>query len=133
MPETRAGESAPAVSSASAPSTPPKAAAAKSDAKAAPAAVAAPAKSDASVKTAAAPAESFVVQLAAFSDDKGANALAAKLKRAGHAAYVEPIQQANKVTMWRVRVGGFPTREAAAAAAAQLKTEGHAGLIMPAR
>ncbi len=59
---------------------------------------------------AAAPArEGFVVQLAAYADDKGANAFAARLKKVGHAAYVEPVET-SRGTLWRVRVGGFATR-----------------------
>jgi membrane protein required for colicin V production len=46
------------------------------------------------------------VQLAAFSDDKGANALAGRLKRAGYAAYTEPVKT-SKGTLWRVRVGPY--------------------------
>ena len=48
----------------------------------------------------------FVVQLAAFADDKGANALANKLKKSGYAAYVEPVNT-SRGTLWRVRVGGY--------------------------
>ena len=74
------------------------------------------------------PKDGFVVQLAAFSDDKGANSLAGRLKRAGHAAYVEPVQTSHG-TLWRVRVGGFATRAEADAARARLKDEGHAGIV----
>ena len=79
------------------------------------------AKADAAAKAAAAPAtaepprEGFVVQLAAFSDDKGANALANKLKLAGHPAYTETITT-SRGTLWRVRVGGFPSRDPASCA-----------------
>ena len=54
-------------------------------------------------------ADGFVVQLAAFADDKGANALANKLKKVGYAAYVEPVQT-SRGTLWRVRVGGYASR-----------------------
>src|SRR5439155_881266 len=54
----------------------------------------------------------FAVQLAAFSDDKGANALAGKLKRAGYNAYTEPLKT-SKGTLWRVRVGPYGSRDAA--------------------
>ncbi len=77
------------------------------------------------------PGGAFNVQLAAFSDDKGANALANKLKTAGHAAYVEPYNS-SRGTLWRVRVGPFPTQAAAQAAQATLKAEGHSGIIPPA-
>jgi len=96
------------------------------------------AKADAAAKAAAAPAtaepprEGFVVQLAAFSDDKGANALANKLKLAGHPAYTETITT-SRGTLWRVRVGGFPSRDAAAMSRDKLKGEGHAGIVVPAK
>jgi DedD protein len=72
------------------------------------------------------------VQLAAFSDDKGANALAGRLKRAGYSAYTEPLNT-SKGTLWRVRVGPFTTREAAAAARDKLKAEGQNGIVAAAR
>ena len=59
--------------------------------------------------TAHAKAEGFAVQIAAFTDDKGANALAGKLKKAGYAStYIEPAET-SRGTLWRVRVGGFAT------------------------
>jgi len=78
------------------------------------------------------PREGFVVQLAAFSDDKGANALSGKLTRAGYPAYTETITT-SRGTLWRVRVGGYPTRDAAGAARDKLKAEGHAGIVVPAK
>lgn len=76
--------------------------------------------------------EGFVVQLAAFADDKGANSLANRLKKAGYAAYVEPVET-TRGTLWRVRVGGYATREAAMAARDKLKAEGQSGIVAPAR
>ena len=70
----------------------------------------------------------FAVQLAAFSDDKGANALAGKLKRAGYSAYTEPLKT-SQGTLWRVRVGPYPSREAANAARDKLKSEGQNGIV----
>jgi DedD protein len=72
------------------------------------------------------------VQLAAFADDKGANAYANKLKRAGYTAYTEPLQT-SKAMLWRVRVGPYPSREAAVAARDKLKAEGMNGIVAPAR
>ena len=70
----------------------------------------------------------FVVQLAAFIDDKGANALAGKLKKSGYEAYTEPLTT-SRGTLWRVRVGPFPTREAAVAVRDKLKNEGQNGIV----
>jgi len=72
--------------------------------------------------------EGFAVQLAAFADDKGANALAGRLKRAGYAAYTEPLKT-SKGTLWRVRVGPYASREAAITARDRLKTEGQSGIV----
>lgn len=72
--------------------------------------------------------EGFAVQLAAFADDKGANSLAGRLKRAGYTAYTEPLKT-SKGTLWRVRVGPYPSHEAAVAARDKLKAEGQSGIV----
>ena len=74
------------------------------------------------------PHDGFAVQLAAFADDKGANALAGRLKKSGYTAYTEPLKT-SKGTLWRVRVGPYPSREAAIAARDKLKTEGQSGIV----
>jgi len=120
-----------------------KAAPAPTEAKAAPAPAetkaAAPAPAPAASTPPAPPAKAeapkevgYVVQLAAFSDDKGANALAGKLKRAGYPAYTETLTT-TRGTLWRVRVGPFPSRDAAAQSRDRLKGEGHAGIVVPAK
>jgi len=70
----------------------------------------------------------YSVQLAAFSDDRGANALAGRLKKAGHPAYTEPYTT-SRGTLYRVRVGPYSTREAAESARAKLKADGQNGII----
>ncbi len=72
------------------------------------------------------------MQLAAFSDDKGANALAGKLKKSGYAAYVEPVQT-SRGTLWRVRVGRYAASRDAAAARDKLKAEGQNGIVAAAK
>lgn len=74
----------------------------------------------------------FSVQLAAFTDDKGANSLVNKLTKAGYVAYVEPVTN-SKGTMWRVRVGPFPTREAAGTSRDKLKGDGYSGIVTPSK
>jgi len=76
--------------------------------------------------------ESFSVQLAAFADDKGANALANKLKRATYPAYTEPLTT-SKGTLWRVRVGPYPSRDAAVEIRDKLKSEGYSGIVAVAK
>ena len=72
--------------------------------------------------------DAFAVQLAAFADDRGANSLAGRLKKSGYAAYTEPLKT-SKGTLWRVRVGPYPSRDAAVAARDKLKTEGQSGIV----
>jgi DedD protein len=74
----------------------------------------------------------YSVQLAAFTDDKGANALAAKLKKAGHPSYIEPYET-SRGRVWRVRVGPYPSREAAESARTRLKAEGQNGILAAAK
>jgi DedD protein len=106
----------------------------KSDPKAAAPAVKAEPKS-AEPAAAATPAKNgakdgFAVQLAAFSDDKGANSLINRLKRDGYPAYIEPLKT-SRGTLWRVRVGPFPSRDAANVVRDKLKTEGQNGIVAP--
>ena len=74
------------------------------------------------------PREGYAVQLAAYSDDKGANALANKLKRSGYPAYTEPLKT-SRGTLWRVRVGPYPSRDAATGVRDKLKAEGQSGIV----
>jgi DedD protein len=77
-------------------------------------------------------AGAYSVQLAAFADDKGANSLVAKLKRAGHPAYTEPYET-SRGRVWRVRVGPYPSREAAESVRVKLKAEGQNGILAAAK
>ena len=97
-----------------------------------PAVGAAPQAPSAASAAAPAKAEGFVVQLAAFADDKGANALANKLQKNGYAAYVQPVET-SRGTLWRVRVGGYGSRPDADAARVTLKGEGYSGIVAPAQ
>jgi DedD protein len=76
--------------------------------------------------------DGFSVQLAAFADDKGANALASKLKRAAYPAYTEPLTT-SRGTLWRVRVGPYPSRDAALEVRDRLKGEGYSGIVAAAK
>jgi len=115
----------------------------KADTKPTAADASAPAADDKPATAGAAPAQSapavalpakadgFVVQLAAFADDKGAYSLANKLKKAGYAAFIEPVHT-SRGTLWRVRVGGYGSKPEADAARAKLKGEGYSGIVAPA-
>jgi DedD protein len=76
--------------------------------------------------------EGYAVQLAAYSDDKGANALATRLKRSGYPAYTEPLKT-SRGTLWRVRVGPYSSRDAATGVRDKLKAEGQSGIVASAR
>ena len=102
-----------------------------------PATAAPPAESKAVVSTPPSPPvqsirEGFAVQLAAYSDDKGANALANRLKRSGYPAYTEPLKT-SRGTLWRVRVGPYPSRDAATGVRDKLKAEGQSGIVASAK
>ena len=74
----------------------------------------------------------FSVQVFAFSDDKGANSLVSKLKGKGFPAYSEPVAT-SRGTLWRVRVGPYPSRDGASAAREKLKGEGYNGIVAAAK
>jgi len=76
--------------------------------------------------------EGFVVQLGAFTDNYGANALANKLKKIGYPAYTESVDT-SRGKLWRVRVGGYPSRQAAAEARTKLKGDGQNGIVVAAK
>jgi cell division septation protein DedD len=67
---------------------------------------------------AAGPAHEFTVLVAAFSNHDSAEKLRARLEELGFAARIT-----NDVSLYRVRVGRYPTREAADSVAAQMKTQ----------
>jgi DedD protein len=76
--------------------------------------------------------EGFIVQLGAFTDAYGANALAGKLRKAGYPAYTESVDT-SRGTLWRVRVGGYPSRAAAIEARNRLKADGQNGIVSAAK
>jgi DedD protein len=74
----------------------------------------------------------YWVQLAAFTDDKGANAMANRVKQAGYPAYTEPTDTARGM-VWRVRVGPYKIHEDAAAVRNRLKKDNYDGMVVSAR
>jgi DedD protein len=103
--------------------TPPPTAAAQR-----PAAVAPPSAGSVAPAPAEAPKDGYSVQLAAFADDRGANSLANRLKKAAYPAYTEPLTT-SRGTLWRVRVGPYPSREVAVEVRDKLKGEGFSGIV----
>jgi DedD protein len=77
-------------------------------------------KPSTSAATPATAAESYVVQLGAFSSPAKARQLVAKLKENRFRAYTQTVKTAGG-QLTRVRVGAYPSREAAEKARDQLK------------
>lgn len=128
VPEAKAPVATPAPAKTEAPKASAAPAAARAETKAEPA-KAAPAAAPAKAVPAK---DAHVVQLGAFTDDKGANALAGRLTKAGYPAYVEPVTT-SRGPIWRVRVGPYATRDAAVQARDRLKLDGHAGIVVQPR
>lgn len=75
--------------------------------------------------------EEWVVQLGSFSDELNARGLAKSVTDAGFKVAIYPLF-AKKGTVWRVRVGPFPTRDQAVKTTIQLRERlGRDGLVMP--
>ena len=100
------------------------------------------AKSEVTIKPAAKPAaeparaapaqaEKFSLQVAALSTAGAANQLAARLKKAGFVAYVEPIETAEG-PRHRVRVGPFLSRDDAQRVGEKLRAAGYAAALVAA-
>lgn len=83
-------------------------------------------------KTVALQEGAFSVQLGAYADDKGANAMVNRLKRAGYPAYAEPNMTRAQM-VWRVRVGPFKNRSDANTVLTQLRKDRHDGQVVSAR
>jgi len=78
---------------------------------------------------ASAPADRFVVQVAALSTPAAADELRARLTRSGFGAYVEAVAT-GEGKLHRVRVGPFASRDDALRAAEQLKAAGHRATLV---
>ena len=59
---------------------------------------------------------------------RGATHWPTKRKKAAYPAYTEPLTT-SKGTLWRVRVGPYPSRESAVDVRDKLKTEGYSGIV----
>lgn len=72
---------------------------------------------------------SFSVQVGAFGDEQRARTLGLELERAGARVRVQPADVGGR-TLYRVRVGGFPSRAEARAEAERLARAGHSVLLV---
>lgn len=66
----------------------------------------------------------FVVQVGAFSIESNAKALHERLTSIGQRAYID------KTSLWRVRIGPFPTRDQAVSARNALEAKGISGIVV---
>jgi DedD protein len=80
-------------------------------------------------RTSAAEVEKFSLQVAALSTAGAANQLAARLKKAGFVAYVEPVETADG-PRHRVRVGPFLNRSDAQRVGEKLRAAGFAAALV---
>jgi cell division septation protein DedD len=125
--EERGSGAPPPVASGAAPTLPPRAGAMRDAAPPpAPPAASPPKPSVAAPRTvtppppAAATGGGIEIQVAVVSERARADSLASRLRSKGYAAQVSPSSSGGR-TVWRVRVGGYPSREAARSAAARLE------------
>ena len=72
----------------------------------------------------------WAVQLGSFANQENAEALAAKLRKQGHAAFLSQVMTSDG-QRHRVRIGPQKDRAAAEAVAASLKKAGHNGKVLP--
>jgi cell division septation protein DedD len=63
----------------------------------------------------------YTIQVASFSDKKGAETLSQKLKKKGYDAYVAAGEVPEKGTRYRVRIGHYPSRSDAQRAAERIQ------------
>jgi cell division septation protein DedD len=70
------------------------------------------------------PADEFTVQVAALKERKSAEDFVAALKTRGREAYILPLKSEDHGTLYRVRVGHYPTKKDALKVAETLSQEG---------
>lgn len=106
----------------------------KSDAKPSDTAVSSPVakEPETTTKSTTQSSETFVIQLAAYTEQQTAQDLQAKLKAEGYPAYLETVES-SKGPLYRVRSGPYTTRESAEAARIELKNKGYSGIISGAK
>jgi cell division septation protein DedD len=90
----------------------------------------APAK-PAPAPAAEAPGKPLTVQVSAVKSEEEARKLLEKLRQRGYAAYVEPIATPDKGTLYRVRMGEFPSRDFARSTVERLQKDGFAPMVVP--
>jgi len=69
------------------------------------------------------PSGAYTIQVASFTDKKGAETLSQKLKKKGYEAYVAAGEVPEKGTRYRVRIGHYPSRTDAQRAAERIQEE----------
>jgi hypothetical protein len=78
-----------------------------------------------------APGKPLTVQVSAVKSEDEARKLLEKLRQRGYAAYVEPIATPDKGTLYRVRMGEFPSRDFAKSTVERLQKDGFAPMVVP--
>jgi cell division septation protein DedD len=78
-----------------------------------------------------APGRPFTLQVSAVKSEEEARKLLEKLRTHGYAGYVEAIATPDKGTLYRVRMGEFPSKDFARTTLDRLQKDGFAPVIVP--
>jgi DedD protein len=81
--------------------------------------------------SAAAPGKPLTVQISAVKSEEEARRLLEKLRQHGYAAYIEPVAVPEKGTLYRVRMGEFPSKEFARSTVDRLQKDGFKPDVVP--
>jgi len=80
---------------------------------------------------AAAPGKALTVQVAAVKSEDEARRMLDRLRQRGYAGYIEPVTTPDKGTLYRVRMGEFPSREFARSTLDRLQKDGFEPQVVP--
>ena len=80
---------------------------------------------------AATPARGFTVQVSAVKSEDEARRILDRLRQRGYAGYVEPVTTPDRGTLYRVRMGEFPSKEFARSTLERLQKDGIEAQVVP--
>lgn len=73
----------------------------------------------------------FTVQVSAVRSEEEARRMLERLRQRGYGGYVEPIQTSDRGTLYRVRMGDFPSKEFARSTLERLQKDGFEPQVVP--
>ena len=77
------------------------------------------------------PAKGFTVQVSAVKSEDEARRTLDRLRQRGYAGYVEPVTTPDRGTLYRVRMGEFPSKEFARSTLERLQKDGIEAQVVP--